>query len=104
MILNGYFFFAEALISRAAYRQRLEAGTKWEKYQHIENGKGRQNQNLLIHAALHGSGHLLAKEIVASLKYVSEELRKEVIYSLGANVDVMRSSNYGCVVLKGLEL
>jgi len=69
-----------------------------------QNGKGRQNQNLLIHAALHGSGHLLAKEIVASLKYVSEELRKEVIYSLGANVDVMRSSNYGCVVLKGLEL
>ena len=46
VILNGYFFFAEALISRAAYRQRLEAGTKWEKYQHIENGKGRQKLDL----------------------------------------------------------
>ena len=67
----------------------------------LQNGKG---QSLLIHAALHGSGYLLAKEIVSSLKHVSADIRKEVIYSLGANVDVMRSSNYGCVVLKGLEL
>ena len=41
---------------------------------------------------------------MSSLKHVSADIRKEVIYSLGANVDVMRSSNYGCVVLKGLEL
>ena len=74
---------------------------KLKQYFVLQNGKG---QNLLIHAALHGSGHLLAKEIVASLKHVSADIRKEVIYSLGANVDVMRSSNYGCVVLKGLEL
>ena len=60
-------------------------------------------QDLMVTAALHPAGYLLAKEVVSKNEVVSEATRKELLQCLARSVDIIRSSKTGMFVLKALE-
>lgn len=58
-------------------------------------------QDLMLSAALHPTGYLLAKLVVSQLG-ISEATRQEVLHSLARNVDLIRASKTGASVLRAL--
>jgi len=61
-----------------------------------------EKRSILMTAALHPVGHLLAKEMVAKVNYAGEICKKEVMQDLAENVDELSLDKFGGVVLKGL--
>merc|ERR1719186_1621934 len=59
-------------------------------------------QSILVTAALHPVGHLLAREIVTKVNCVGEEVKKEVLSVLAGEVDRLSGDKFGSFVLKGL--
>merc|ERR1712096_577936 len=59
-------------------------------------------QSILITAALHPVGHLLAREIVAKVNCVGKDVKKEVLSVLAGEVDRLSGDKFGSFVLKGL--
>jgi len=59
-------------------------------------------KSVLMTAALHPVGHLLAKDMVAKVNYVGESCKKEVLHDLAVNVDELSLDKFGSIVLKGL--
>jgi len=59
-------------------------------------------QSILVAAALHPVGHLLAREIVTKVNCVGEEVKKEVLSVLAGEVDRLSGDKFGSFVLKGL--
>merc|ERR1712179_895278 len=59
-------------------------------------------KSVLMTAALHPVGHLLAKEMVAKVNYVGESCKKQVLHDLAVNVDELSLDKFGSIVLKGL--
>ena len=59
-------------------------------------------QSVLITAALHPVGHLLARELVLNVKYVGEKTKMDVMTVLACEVDRLSADKFGAVVLKGL--
>ena len=60
-------------------------------------------QDLMVTAALHPAGYLLAKEVVSQLGVVSGATRQEGMQCLARSVDILRASKTGVVVLRALE-
>ena len=63
----------------------------------------REEEDLLMVAALNPTGHLLVKMILANLKLLSEVKQSEVIRCLAKNVDTLVSTKTGAVLLKEIE-
>ena len=59
-------------------------------------------QSILLTAALHPVGHLLAREVVAKVNYMPEEMKMDVMRVLASEVDRLSMDKFGCIVLKGL--
>merc|ERR1712179_378084 len=59
-------------------------------------------KSVLMTAALHPVGHLLAKDMVAKVNYVGESCKKQVLHDLAVNVDELSLDKFGSIVLKGL--
>ena len=59
-------------------------------------------QSVLLTAALHPVGHLLAREVVAKVNYMSEDMKMDVMRVLASQVDRLSMDKFGCIVLKGL--
>merc|ERR1719425_21529 len=61
-----------------------------------------EKRSVLMTAALHSVGHLLAKDMVAKVNYLGESCKKEVMQDLAENVDELSLDKFGGIVLKGL--
>merc|ERR1719369_1414649 len=59
-------------------------------------------KSVLMTAALHPVGHLLAKDIVTKMNYTGESCKKDVLQDLARNVDELSLDKFGAIVLKGL--
>eukprot|EP00092_Neocalanus_flemingeri_P018265 GFUD01019766.1.p1 GENE.GFUD01019766.1~~GFUD01019766.1.p1 ORF type:complete len:775 (+),score=242.89 GFUD01019766.1:32-2326(+) len=59
-------------------------------------------QSLLISAALHPVGHLLAREVVSVVIHLEERTKNAVMRVLAGDVDRLCVDKFGAVVLKGL--
>ena len=59
-------------------------------------------KSLLMTAALHPVGHLLARDMVAKVHFVGEGCKTEVMQDLAMNVDDLSINKFGGIVLKGL--
>ena len=59
-------------------------------------------QSILLTAALHPVGHLLAREVVAKVNYMPEDMKMDVMRVLASEVDRLSMDKFGCIVLKGL--
>merc|ERR1719289_113869 len=61
-----------------------------------------EKRSVLMTAALHPVGHLLAKDMVAKVNYAGETCKKELMQDLAENVDDLSLDKFGGTVLKGL--
>ena len=61
-----------------------------------------EKRSMLMTAALHPVGHLLAKDMVAKVNYAGESCKKELMQDLAENVDELSLDKFGGIVLKGL--
>ena len=57
---------------------------------------------MLLTAALHPAGHLLAKEVVSKLDLITEESKTTVMKLLASTVDQLCTDKLGAIVLKEL--
>ena len=60
-------------------------------------------EDLIVTAALHPTGYLLAKLVVSMLELITEATRQEMRNCLARSVDLIRTSKTGIAVLKALE-
>ena len=61
-----------------------------------------EKRSILVTAALHPVGHLLARDMVAKVNHVGESCQAEVLKELADNVDQLSLDKFGGIVLKGL--
>ena len=61
-----------------------------------------QKQSIFLTAALHQVGHLLAREVVSKVNFMSESLKMDVMRVLASEVDRLSTDKFGSIVLKGL--
>ena len=50
----------------------------------------------MLTAALHPVGHLLAREVVAKVNYMSEDMKMDVMRVLASQVDRLSMDKFGC--------
>merc|ERR1719508_236231 len=67
-----------------------------------EDKESSLEQSILVTAALHPVGHLLAREIVMKVNCVGVDVKKEVLSVLAGEVDRLSGDKFGSFVLKGL--
>ena len=61
-----------------------------------------QKQSIFLTAALHQVGHLLAREVVSKVNFMSDNLKMDVMRVLASEVDRLSADKFGSIVLKGL--
>ena len=59
-------------------------------------------RSILMSAAFHPVGHILAKEVVTKLASFNEDIKKRVVSELASGVDQLSLDKLGILVLKGL--
>eukprot|EP00092_Neocalanus_flemingeri_P041290 GFUD01044962.1.p1 GENE.GFUD01044962.1~~GFUD01044962.1.p1 ORF type:complete len:886 (+),score=254.50 GFUD01044962.1:3-2660(+) len=69
----------------------------------LDQDKNSSNrQSLLISAAVHPVGHVLAREVVSVVNHLEESTKNAVMRVLASEVDQLCVNKFGAIVLKGL--
>jgi len=61
-----------------------------------------ERRSVMMTAAFHPVGHLLARDMVSKVNHVGEDIKMDMMRTLAAEVDLLSADKFGGIVLKGL--